>query len=242
MSDPLSKEEVERGAPYGITKEEWQSVNKSWAYIAKAKELGIDVSNSSHVRQLLGAIKYCTLKYQPGKRQTEAQLAEAVGVSVEALSDWRQKGYIGVASQIVLARILSDESVLDVRHQIMSILQAGFPPLLENLMRIGASAPDGTGRSVLDRDAVQAGNVLMQSPIATAYLQLVFAGRLDSDSSDEVLENTARILGEPKPLRLDTPLEGEIISYSSPLESKSTEPALIQGSESKVEDSVPPLP
>lgn len=173
-------------------------------YVKRAREMGVEVSDSNQVRQLVASIKYCQLKFQPGKRRTEASLAEELGVHETTVDDWRRKGYIAAASEIVLAQILDPNAMLDVRHELMGVLTTGFAPALRNIVRIAAGDVDPeTKHRPMDRDAVNAFNAMAESKIADAYLQLLFRGSLDTNDNGETVERAQKLLGESPPLRLD---------------------------------------
>lgn len=173
-------------------------------YVKRAREMGIEVRDSNQVRQLLSSIKYCQLKFQPGRRRSEKDLAEELGVHETTIDDWRRKGYVAAASEIVLAMILDPNAMLDVRHELMGIMSTGFAPALRNIVRIASGVSDADGHKTMDRDAVNAFNALAESKIADAYLSLLFRGSLDAGDDGETLERAQKLLGETPPLRLDT--------------------------------------
>lgn len=173
-------------------------------YVKRAREMGIEVRDSNQVRQLLSSIKYCQLKFQPGRRRSEKDLAEELGVHETTIDDWRRKGYVAAASEIVLAMILDPNAMLDVRHELMGIMSTGFAPALRNIVRIASGVADADGHKTMDRDAVNAFNALAESKIADAYLSLLFRGSLDAGDDGETLERAQKLLGETPPLRLDT--------------------------------------
>lgn len=173
-------------------------------YIKRARELGIDVRDTNQVRQLLSSIRYCQLKFAPGPRRSERAIADELGVHETTIDEWRRKGYVGVASEIVLAQILDPDSMRDIRHELMVTLTQGIVPALRNIVRIAAGRPVEEGGHVpMDRDAVNAFSVISESKIADAYLTMMFRGNLDLEDDGETLARAQKLLGETTPLNLD---------------------------------------
>lgn len=224
----FSEEELARGAPYGMTRDEWGHWQNNKDYIAKARDLGIDVSDSNQVRMLIGAMRYCSYKFAPGVRRTESELAGLLGVDENTVLHWKRSGLVRAASQIVLAKILSDEAGSDVRHAMMSTLQAELPAALRNVVRIATGRPaDEGGRPPLDRDAVQAFSVLMDTKIVDAYLQLVLTGQITESSDIEAVEKAKSLLDGSEPLRLDSSIvEAESVRVVPKSSADTAEPEL----------------
>lgn len=218
-------EEAERGAPYGITKTEWDEWHGHRIYVEKARELGLDVSDPEQVRLLLQAIRYCTIRFAPGARRTDASIAEELGVDTNTLRSWRKKGIIAVATQIVGAEMLSDISVGDARHRILSLLQERLPDALANALRIASGEANEQGQRPSDRDAVAAFHAVIESPVVNAYLQLAMQGEVVSELDEENIEKASRLVGQAATLRLDQALEQNVVEGTI-LSSSHEEPPL----------------
>jgi hypothetical protein len=187
-------------------------------YVELARSLGYDVTDPKSVRNLITAVKYCDLRFTD-RKLTDRQICEQLGISFDLLVDLKHTDAVRIATQLVLAYFLEDEARNDIRAQLFQTYQDYMPKALLNIAKMAAGEVIGKGidedGSEYDihaaaRDQVAAATLLMNNPLATAWLQNTFIG--ESTNVDEAahISMQQKLLSQAKVLNLDEPIEGEV--------------------------------
>lgn len=157
-------------------------IKEKLSHLRMAESMGLKVTDIYDVRAFMGAMRYTeTMLNNPGK--TDEEIAGIMGVSRHLVIIWKRKEFVAIASQVVLAQFLSDNSRNDMRTKMFATLARYMPEALENVGRIAAGYKMKDGKFPGAKAQVDAYNSIAMTPLGQAFVNNLFLG--DPGFADE---------------------------------------------------------
>jgi hypothetical protein len=188
------------------------NVEHAKQYLELATSFGLDTSDPDKAHAFIQMLRFVDAKMQNPKRKGtggDMALCDELGIPQSLVAVWRNTDMHKIATRVVLAEFMTNESRQDVRNRLFALYQNWFPQALENTLRIAAGRVVGADGQLAAKQPpytaqVQAFQAISANPLAEAWLSNTFLG--DAEKRDEVEHMELREALKQKPaLQLDAP-------------------------------------
>ena len=177
--------------------------------------MGYDPTDIRDVENLVTAMRYTELRLSD-RRITDPEICSQINITVNMLAELKRTEAMRVVTQMMLTEFWNEQSRKDIRARIFRSLHEGIPDTLDNVIKIAAGRPigkDDAGKNIHAqvRDQVAAATLLLNNPMADAWLKTTFVGEA---ISEEATPLDQAMLEQTRVLNLDDVVDGEFKEHT----------------------------
>ena len=176
-------------------------------YLEAATNLGYDITSPKSVRNLVTALLYNEI-WMFDRTLTDAEICLKIGVTRDQLVELKNSEAHKVASRIMLAEFTNDKARQDVRFKLFHTYQEYMVKALTNIAKIASGeiiSKTDEGKEIRAgfRDQVAAATLLINNPLANAWLSNTFYGEQQNNDEQAAQAYQNKLLGQSRILNLD---------------------------------------
>lgn len=176
-------------------------------YLEAATSLGYDITSPKSVRNLITALLYNEI-WMFDRTLTDAEICQRIGVTRDQLIDLKNSEAHKVATRIMLAEFTNDKARQDVRYKLFGTYQEYMLKALTNIAKIASGeiiSKTDEGKEIRAgfRDQVAAATLLINNPLANAWLSNTFYGEQQNNDEEAAQAYQQKLLGQSRVLNLD---------------------------------------